>query len=199
MPSNYEDQIALQGMLISRPESPALEGAAAKAIEDAFKELIERRYFYQKLPVNLEGMDAAVRQAVDAAMRRACTPGAGAARGPVSQPIPASPERLAELRLEIEKRPWRLVTRHLGDNPRFAAIHSVAGLGVQPLETPAHLRARHSRVIVSPRVFPNRPGVSSSAAPGFLCSPICRRWEFVRNLRRRESDIDHWGTCAAGS
>jgi len=27
------------------------------------------------------------------------------------------------------------------------------------------------RVIVSPRVFPNQPGVSSSAAPGFLCSP----------------------------
>jgi hypothetical protein len=36
MPSNYEEQIALQGTLISRPESPALEGAAANAIEEAF-------------------------------------------------------------------------------------------------------------------------------------------------------------------
>jgi hypothetical protein len=48
MPFNYEEQIALQGMLISRPESPALEGAAAKAIEGACQELIERRYLIKK-------------------------------------------------------------------------------------------------------------------------------------------------------
>jgi hypothetical protein len=74
MPSNYEEQIALQGTLISRPESPALEGAAANAIEEAFQELIERRYLYQKLTVDFGRIDAAVKQAVDEAMMRASTP-----------------------------------------------------------------------------------------------------------------------------
>lgn len=138
MPSDYEEQIALQGTLISRPESPALEGAAAKAIEEAFQELIERRYLYQKLTVDLGRTDAAVRQAVDEAMMRASTPGAGAGGGFISQPIPASPERLAELRLEIEKRPWRLVRRHLGDNPTSSGIHRMARLGGQPLGTKTH-------------------------------------------------------------
>jgi hypothetical protein len=103
MPSNYEEQIALQGTLISRPESPALEGAPAKAIEEAFQELIERRYLYQKLTVDLGRIDAAVKQAVDKAMMRASAPRAGAVGGSISEPIPASPERLAELRSEIEK------------------------------------------------------------------------------------------------
>jgi hypothetical protein len=58
MPSDYEEQIALQGTLISRPESPALEGAAAEAIEEAFRDLIERRYLYQKLTVDLGRVDA---------------------------------------------------------------------------------------------------------------------------------------------
>jgi len=31
----FEDQIALQGSFSSRPESPALEGAASKAVEEA--------------------------------------------------------------------------------------------------------------------------------------------------------------------
>jgi hypothetical protein len=138
MPSDYEEQIALQGTLISRPESPALEGAAAEAIEEAFRELIERRYLYQKLTVDLGRVDAAVKQAVDEATMRASTPGAGAAGGFISQPIPASPKRLAELRSEIEKRPWWLVTRHVGDNPRSAEIHRMARLGGQPLGTQAH-------------------------------------------------------------
>lgn len=81
MSSKYEEQIALQGTLISRPESPALEGAAADAIEEAFRELIERRYLYQKLTVDLGRVDAAVKQAIQEAMMRASTPGAGAAEG----------------------------------------------------------------------------------------------------------------------
>jgi hypothetical protein len=40
MPFNFEEEIALQGAMISRPESPALEGAAAEAIEEAFRKLI---------------------------------------------------------------------------------------------------------------------------------------------------------------
>lgn len=136
MSSNFEEEIALQGMMISRPESPALEGAAAKAIEEAFRELIERRYLYQKLTVDLAEVDAAVKKAIDEATKRAVTPGAGAPGGHVSRPIPASSERLAELRSEIEKRPWRLVTRHVGDNPTSAEIRRTARLGGQPLGTP---------------------------------------------------------------
>jgi hypothetical protein len=100
----------------SRPESPALEGAAAKAIEEAFRELIEHRYFYQKVTVDLAPVHVAVRKAIDEATKRAVTPGAGAPGGHVLRPIPASSERLAELRSKIEKRPWHLVTRHQGDN-----------------------------------------------------------------------------------
>jgi hypothetical protein len=37
------------------------------------------------------------------------------------------------------------------------------------------LRIRHWSPIVSLRVFPNQPSVSSSAAPAFLCSPISVR------------------------
>jgi len=126
MPSDYEDQLMLQGTVISRPESPALEGAAAKAIEDAFRELIERRYLYRKLIVDLRPVDEAVKEAIKDATIRASTPGAGAGGGLISRPIPATEERLKELRAEIEKRPWRLVTRHTGDNPELARIHRAA-------------------------------------------------------------------------
>jgi hypothetical protein len=137
MSSNYEDQLALQGMLMSRPESPALEDAAAKAIEEAFRELIERRYLYQKLTVDLSPIDEAVKEAIKNATVRAITPGAGSGGGPVLRPIAATEERLKELRSEIEKRPWQLVTRHTGDNPELARIHRTARLGTQPLETAA--------------------------------------------------------------
>jgi len=138
MPSDYEDQLMLQGTVISRPESPALEGAAAKAIEDAFRELIERRYLYRKLIVDLRPVDEAVKEAIKDATIRASTPGAGAGGGLISRPIPATEERLKELRAEIEKRPWRLVTRHTGDNPELARIHRAARLCAQPLGTAAN-------------------------------------------------------------
>jgi hypothetical protein len=86
--------------------------------------------------VDLAGVDAAVRKAIGEATKRAVTPGAGAPGRNVSRPIPASSERLAELRSEIEKRPWRLVTRHVGDDPKSAEVHHMARLGGQPLGTP---------------------------------------------------------------
>src|SRR5260221_7636722 len=100
MPSEYEDQLILQeqGMLISRPESPALEGSAATAIAHAFRELIERRYLYQKITADFTPVDHAVKEAVKDATMRAITPRAGSGGGPSSRPIPATEERLKKLR-----------------------------------------------------------------------------------------------------
>jgi len=61
----YQEQIALNGTRPGRPESPALEGAASKAIEDAFRELIENSYFYQKITVDLTDMDEAIKHSIE--------------------------------------------------------------------------------------------------------------------------------------
>jgi hypothetical protein len=136
--SSSEENIALHGMMMSRPESPALEGAAAQAIEEAFRELIERRYLYQKITVDLAAMDVAVIEAIEKAIERAqieaSEPSLGRANF-VAEPAPATPARLKALREEVAERPWRLVTRHVGDNPRFAEIHRTARIGTQALGT----------------------------------------------------------------
>jgi hypothetical protein len=142
MPSEYEDQLALQKQhtLMSRPESPALEGSAATAIAQAFRDLIEHRYLYQKVTVDLTLIDNPVKQAVKEATARAITPGAGSGTGKPGafHPTPATEQRLKELRLEIEQRPWRPTTRHTGDDPDSAGIRRWARLGTQPLETRAN-------------------------------------------------------------
>lgn len=133
--ANYEEQIKLQHSYTSRPESPILEGGAAKAIEEAFRDLIEHRYLYQKVTVDLEIIDAPVAEAIKEAQIQASTAPIG--RGQASRhPAPPTPEYLRELREEIGKRPWRLTTRHMGDNPQFAQIHGIARAGSQPLGTP---------------------------------------------------------------
>ena len=135
MLGEYEEQIALKGTRLGRPESPALEGAASKAIEDAFRELIEKRYFYQKIAVDLEDMDAAIKAAIVLARIQAGR-SIGPERGP--GPTPGTPERLAELHGEIRDRPWRLATRHLGDDPSMTEIHRFARVGAQPVGTDAN-------------------------------------------------------------
>lgn len=134
----YNELIALQGTLIARPESPALENAAAKAIEESFRELIERRYLYQKITVDWAVVDDAVKDAVHQAMMVAITPSVGGGRSCIPQPIQATEERLGILKQEIEKRPWQLVTRHMGDNPQNAEIHRVARTGSQGMGTKPH-------------------------------------------------------------
>ena len=123
---DFEEQIRLNDVHHARAESPALEGAAARAIEDAFRTLVESRYFYQKVTVDLSGVDAAVKKSVDEAQVKATTPGAGVGRaiGRREIPIPATPDRLDALHGEIEKRPWRLCTRHMGDTAQAAEISS---------------------------------------------------------------------------
>ncbi len=115
-----------------RPESPALEGAASKAIEDAFRELIEKSYFYQKVTVDLTDMDEAIKQSIEQEkIERSRS--IGPLRGP--GPIEATRERLEKLHGEVQARPWRLATRHTGDDPTMREIHRFARTGGQPLGT----------------------------------------------------------------
>ena len=131
MPSDYNDQEGLNGTRLSRPESPAAESAAAEAISQGFRQLIEKHYLYQKVTVDFSSMDAAVTEAIARASEQARTqlsPGR-----PPSKPAPATPASLAAVRTEMAKRPWRLATRHMGDDPRMAEIHRAARIGSQPL------------------------------------------------------------------
>lgn len=131
--SDLSEHINLQGSHRVRPESPTLEGAAAQAIEQAFRDLIETRYLYQKVSLDLRAMEAAVTSAVeDAAVRRAGYTGSE----PVPDVEPATPARLKLLAAEIEKRPWQLTTRHMGDERGAAEIRRHARTGTQPLGTP---------------------------------------------------------------
>ena len=134
MPPNLEEQIALQRSYMSRRESPLLEAAAAKAIENAMRELIETRYLYQKVTVDLNPVEELLKPQI-----------ANPPMPPGKQTITAGksvawnqglPDYLKALRLEIEKRPWRLQTRHTGDNPQYAEIHRTASAGTSPVGTP---------------------------------------------------------------
>lgn len=125
-----------QGSYISRNESPDLEAAASSAIEEAFRDLIERRHLYQKITLDFAGVDIAIKRAVEKAKERAGQPTLGAGHGS-PHPVPATPERLQELHAEIETRPWDLKTRHLSDDPADAAMQRFAGSGTQPLGTPS--------------------------------------------------------------
>lgn len=135
MLDEYEEQIALNGTRLGRPESPALEGAASKAIENAFRELIEKSYFYQKVALDLDDMDAAIKAAIKLARIQAAG-SIGSSPGP--GPTLATRERLAELHGEVRARPWRLATRHLGDDPSMTEIHRFARVGTQPLGADAN-------------------------------------------------------------
>jgi hypothetical protein len=134
--SDFDEQMGLQGSYTGRPESPYLEGAAAKSIEEALRALIETKYLYQKFDVDLARVDAAVKQAVHAAGLRAATPGAGTTHSVGMAPIEATPQRLKALREEVANRPWRLSTRHMGDTREVAQIHRAASVGVQALGIP---------------------------------------------------------------
>ena len=99
------EKLAQSGILIGQPESPALEAAAGEAIEGAFRELIEKRYLYQKVGLDYRGVDEAIRQSIkrEEAIR--------ATTLNVSHPAPDTPlqkataQRLNDLHNEIETRP----------------------------------------------------------------------------------------------
>jgi len=131
--ANEHKDLAQSGMLISRPESPALEAAAAEAIESAFRELIENRYLYQKIGLDYQGIDQAIRQSVKRRELQIWTSIGPTAAG--GWPQKATPDRLNELHKEIEARPWRLNTRHMGDDATTGQIHRTAQSGTQPLGT----------------------------------------------------------------
>lgn len=135
MLDDYAEQIELNGTRLGRDESPALEGAASKAIENAFRDLIEKRYFYQKVAVDLNDMDAAVTDSIKQAQIRWSQSLGPGPYGP--GPTPATKDRLAELHCEVAARPWVLATRHLGDNPNTSGFHHIARGGTRPLGTDA--------------------------------------------------------------
>lgn len=133
-----EEYHEIVGTYVGRPESPHLEIAAGKAIEQAFRDLIETRYFYQKTTLSYTALDEVVTRGVEAAIQYAkevqrtiIGPNSG---GAIPKPVTA--ERLAELHHEVETRPWNAVTRHQGDRRLAAEIHRVANAGTQALGTP---------------------------------------------------------------
>jgi hypothetical protein len=134
---NYEDETyAVVGGGPSRPESPALEIEAGRAIERAFRSLVEDKYLYQKQEVDLSEMEKPVADSVlKAAIRRGAPRMDGS--GPFGpEPQKVTPERFKELCREVAARPWILGTRHVGDseNERLITHHSRGYMG--PLETP---------------------------------------------------------------
>lgn len=115
------EEINIQHCLAGRPESPALETTARLAVEGAMRELVTNKLLYQKVEVDLGGLPAVLKKA-------------GAE---------VTTEKLAELQREVSLRPWRLETRHFGDDARTAEIMQFASVGCQPLETAQEDRNLH--------------------------------------------------------
>jgi hypothetical protein len=115
------EEINIQHCLAGRPESPALETTARLAVEGAMRELVTNKLLYQKVEVDLGGLPAALKKAG----------------------VEITAEKLAELQREVSLRPWKLETRHFGDDPRTAEILRFASVGCQPLETEQGNRNLH--------------------------------------------------------
>ncbi len=97
------------------------------AIELAFRALIEGSYLYQKVAVNF---DEAEEQLL--AVLRVRDP-----NSLVKTPERAHAADAKKLRAEFEKRPWKLMTRHLGDDGMTVEINRIARTGTHPMGTPA--------------------------------------------------------------
>lgn len=134
MSLDLEEQIALQRSYHVRRESPLLEAASAKAIENGLRELIETRYLYQKVTVDLNPVEKVMKPHIEQApIRAGKITITGAEMVAWQQNLP---NHLKALRTEIEKRPWELATRHVGDDSFHAEIHRTASVGTSPVGTP---------------------------------------------------------------
>lgn len=138
MSYDYDDEVAkVTGAMPARPESPALEIEGGRAIEKAFRELIQTKYLYQKQEVDLASLRAPVENSVNAALGCWVTPsiGGGGPSGP--KPVKVTQERFAVLCKEVAMRPWILGTRHKGDSDTDRSISKAASMGIpQPLSSP---------------------------------------------------------------
>lgn len=135
---SYEDEVAkICGVMAGRPETPVVEIEAGRAIERAFRELIQNKYLYQKQEVDLKPMLEPVKEAIEQALIHYCTPQVGGGRPVGPRPTEVTPTRFAELCKEVSTRPWILATRHMGDSDMDVQISKVARTGVsQPLGSP---------------------------------------------------------------
>src|SRR4030095_10790952 len=115
MPSEFEEQSAIQRNYLGRPESPLLEAWAAIQIASAFRTLIEERYFYQKTEVDFPAIVPRVRDAFNEQLEehqyRQASPGSGF----LPWRYGTFEERRASLLEELESREWVMLTRHLCD------------------------------------------------------------------------------------
>lgn len=125
------------GVTKARHETPTLEYKAGRAIEKAFRELIQNKYLYQNQTVDLEPMLEPLKKAIHQAMRSYCTPniGGGGPTGPT--PIDITEPRFAELCREVATRPWHLCTRHIGDSNYEGRVTRVARGGIFEVVTSA--------------------------------------------------------------
>ena len=108
------EELNIQHGLPCRPESPTLETTARKAIEAAMRELIQEKLLYQKITVNLDELESALTKAG----------------------VKTDPAKIAALQNEVSKRPWKLETHHMGDDPQHAEIYRYARVGGQAVGTP---------------------------------------------------------------
>ena len=136
MSYDYNDEVAkITGAMPARPESPALEIEGGRAIEKAFRELIQTKYLYQKQEVDLAPLRAPVENSVNTALGYWVTPKIGGGpSGP--KPVKVTSERFTVLCKEVAMRPWLLGTRHKGDSDTDRTISRAASMGIsQPLNS----------------------------------------------------------------
>lgn len=111
----YDDETySVVGSGPSRPESPVLEIEAGRAIEVAFRRLIQEKYLYQNQVVDLSQMEKAIQDSVKGAEAKSRESNIGG-KSSADMPGNLTPERLKELYREVATRPWILGTRHVGD------------------------------------------------------------------------------------
>ncbi len=135
MPTDITEQIALQSShsYNVRPGTPDFEGAVAAAIENAIRVLIETKYLYQKVSVDLNH----AREITQPLLAKALLPGAGKTitAGELSTVGQRSDETLKTMAQEVDVRPWALQTRHTGDKPELSQFHRAASIGSPALGT----------------------------------------------------------------
>ncbi len=149
MAAMEEDEIKIQHSMPGRPESPALETSARKAIESAFRELVGKKALYQKVEIDMKSVEAALKSVgenflihYDMDKKKK---GMNAAQIEKSnrEGAAAWEKRRVSALAEIAKRPWEIETHHYGDDPQDATIHLHAMIGIQDPKTAQDDRNLH--------------------------------------------------------
>ena len=160
----------------SRPESPALEDAVGKVIATTLKRLIESCYLYQKLPVDLSGLEQPIDEALEFYRKQAVSE-----KGKADPYLELTPEKLNQLKKEVTIRQWIPETRHLGDDDMTVEVMRTARIGAHARgkkQEDLHLRFYLSSVeLMCPRCRRASLFMAHVASKESYASPFPRRGE----------------------